>query len=56
MEGFDRDAMDEALSLKEKGLRSTVILPLGYRDTKTDWLVDLKKVRKPFENIFTVIK
>jgi len=48
MEGFDPAALDELLGLKELGLRSTTILPLGYRDTDNDWLVNLKKVRTPF--------
>lgn len=47
MEGFESDRFDEILGLRERGLRSVVILPLGYRDLKRDWLVDLKKVRRP---------
>lgn len=49
MEGFDNAQLDELLNLREKGLRSVVILPLGYRDDVKDWLVDLKKVRTPRE-------
>lgn len=49
MEGFDNAALDELLGLKEKGLKSVTILPLGYRDEANDWLVNLKKVRKPKE-------
>ncbi|HCW3115173.1 NAD(P)H-dependent oxidoreductase [Citrobacter amalonaticus] len=56
MEGFDAAAMDEILGLKEKGLRSVVILPLGYRDAATDWLVNLKKVRRSSDQIFKVIE
>ena len=52
MEGFDTAAMDELLNLKEKGLRSVVILPLGYRDESNDWLVNMKKVRTPKEDFF----
>lgn len=55
MEGFDPDALDEILKLREKGLRSCVILPLGYRDTEKDWLVNLKKVRKPKQELLTII-
>lgn len=55
MEGFDPDALDEILGLKEKGLRSCVILPLGYRDSEKDWLVNLKKVRKSKEDLVTVL-
>jgi hypothetical protein len=38
--------MDEILGLRAKGLRSCVMLPVGYRDTENDWLVNLTKVRK----------
>lgn len=55
LEGFDADALDEILNLKEKGLRSCVMLPLGYRDAENDWLVNLKKVRKSKEDLVTVI-
>ena len=47
MEGFDANALDELLGLKEQGLRSVTILPLGYRDEANDWLVNQKKVRSP---------
>lgn len=50
MEGFDPKALDEILNLKEKGLRSVVMLPLGYRKEDEDWLVKLKKVRRPKES------
>jgi hypothetical protein len=43
---FDADALDEILGLRAKGLRSCVMLPVGYRDTENDWLVNLTKVRK----------
>ena len=46
MEGFDPAGIDEVLGLKARGLRSAVILALGYRDTAQDWLVNLKKVRR----------
>jgi len=49
MEGFNPQALDELLNLKEKGLRSAVILPLGYRKADEDWLASLKKVRTPSE-------
>jgi nitroreductase len=49
MEGFNAGALDELLNLKEKGLRSVTILPLGYRDEQHDWLVNMKKVRLPLE-------
>ena len=55
IEGFDADALDEILKLREKGLRSCVILPLGYRDVEKDWLVNLTKVRKSKEDLVTII-
>lgn len=55
LEGFDPDALDEILNLKVKGLRSCVMLPVGYRDAENDWLVNLKKVRKSKEDLVTVI-
>lgn len=45
MEGFDNAKMDELLGLGQLGLKSAVILPIGYRDPANDWLVNLKKVR-----------
>ncbi|PLY45323.1 NAD(P)H-dependent oxidoreductase [Janthinobacterium sp. ROICE36] len=45
MEGFDPAKVDDILGLREKGLRSVVMLPLGYRADEGDWLVDLQKVR-----------
>ena len=56
MEGFNYPALDELLGLKEKGLRTAVILPLGYRDEANDWLLNLKKVRTPKEKFITEIK
>lgn len=56
MEGFDPAALDNILNLKEKGLRSCVILALGYRDADKDWLVNLKKVRKSKADLITEIK
>jgi nitroreductase/dihydropteridine reductase len=50
MEGFDAAQLDELLGLRELGLRSATILPLGYRDVSGDWLANLKKVRVPNEN------
>lgn len=47
MEGFRNAELDELLMLKERGLRSTSLLALGHRDIATDHLVNLKKVRRP---------
>jgi nitroreductase/dihydropteridine reductase len=56
MEGFDPKALDEILGLKALGLRSVVILPLGYRADEGDWLVSLKKVRRSREDFVTEVK
>jgi len=55
MEGFDNVALDEILGLKDKNLRSSVILPVGYRDAEKDWLVNLEKVRKPMDQLVTLV-
>ena len=52
MEGFDPDALDTVLGLQEKGLRSTVILALGYRDAEKDYLSSSAKVRRNKEELF----
>lgn len=56
MEGFSPEKVDEILGLKARGLRSVVLLPLGYRADEGDWLVNLKKVRRSTENFVTEVK
>ena len=56
MEGFSPDAVDEILGLKERGLRSVVLLSLGYRDESGDWLLPMSKVRKSRDTIVTEVK
>lgn len=46
MEGFLPEKYDEVLGLAEHGLKSTVVLPIGYR-AEDDVYQNLKKVRKP---------
>ncbi|MFE2863001.1 nitroreductase family protein [Sphingobacterium multivorum] len=53
MEGFIPERLDELLKLKGTGYKSTVILPLGYRDGENDWLVNMEKVRTPKEEFIT---
>jgi nitroreductase len=55
MEGFDPNALDEILGLRARGLRSVAILPLGYRADEGDWLVNLKKVRRPLAQFVTTV-
>ena len=45
MEGFVPAQVDEVLGLKDLGLKSSVVLTLGYRDAENDYLSSLKKVR-----------
>ena len=55
MEGFEPEKLDEILGLRERGLRSVSILPLGYRKADEDWLVNLKKVRRPRDEFVTEV-
>ena len=56
MEGFNPEALDEILNLKAKGLRSVVMMPIGYRKADEDWLVNLKKVRRPKDQFVSRIE
>lgn len=55
MEGFDPAKVDDILGLSARGLRSVVILPLGYRASEGDWLQNLEKVRRPQEEFVTEV-
>ena len=48
MEGFISSKYDELLGLEEKGLKSVLLLPIGYR-AADDIFSSFKKVRKPLE-------
>ena len=56
MEGFEPAKLDEILGLREKGLRSVTILPLGYRQEEGDWLVNLKKIRRPLDQFVSKVE
>ena len=56
MEGFDPQKLDDILGLNARGLRSAVILPIGYRQADGDWLVNLKKVRRPRDEFVTEVR
>ncbi|GAA3554120.1 NAD(P)H-dependent oxidoreductase [Snuella lapsa] len=45
MEGFISDSYDDMLKLGEKGLKSVLLLPVGYR-ASDDMFADFEKVRK----------
>ena len=48
MEGFVPQAYDKTLELSSKGLKSVLLLPVGYR-AHDDMFADFKKVRKQIE-------
>lgn len=49
MEGFIPEKYDEVLNLKEKQLRSVLVMPVGYR-ADDDMFAGFKKVRKQLED------
>lgn len=53
MEGFDAAQFDALLHLQEKGLRSVVLLALGYRDEAQDPYASVTKVRLPRQEFVT---
>ena len=55
MEGFDPIAYDEYFKLNEQGLRSVLVMPIGFR-AKVDMFADLKKVRKDLRDSIIEIK
>jgi nitroreductase len=54
MEGFSAPSFDEILNLKEQGLKSVVVLALGYR-SETDVLANAPKVRKSKEVLYSFL-
>ncbi|UKM63891.1 NAD(P)H-dependent oxidoreductase [Flavobacteriaceae bacterium GSB9] len=48
MEGFVPEKYDDILKLEEKGLKSVLLLPIGYR-ADDDMFSAFKKVRKPIK-------
>lgn len=50
IEGFEPIKYDEYLNLNEKGLKSVLVLPVGYR-AEDDFFADFKKVRQGVENV-----
>jgi len=55
MEGFDAAQFDEILALKAKGLKSVVIMPIGFR-AEDDATAHYIKVRKPEAELFHFVK
>ena len=55
MEGFDAEKFDNLLGLKERRLKSVVLLALGYRDEENDYSAKLNKVRVPKQEFATMV-
>ena len=55
MEGFDPLEYDRFFKLNEKGLRSVLIMPIGYR-ASDDMFAALNKVRKPLSESIIEVK
>ncbi len=51
VEGFDSKMADKILGLDKYGIESRVLVPVGYRLAEKDFLVGLKKVRYPKEQV-----
>lgn len=51
VEGYDPRMADEILGLDKYGIESRVLCPVGYRLAENDFLVNLKKVRYPKEQV-----
>ena len=54
LEGFVPEKVDELLNLKEKGLKSVLMLPVGVR-AEDDIMQNMKKVRKPLSEVIIEI-
>ena len=55
MEGFDPRAYDRILNLEEKGLRSVLVLPVGYR-AEDDFMASQKKVRRGTDEVILTVE
>lgn len=55
MKGFNAQAMDGIMNLKGKGLTSSLLIALGYRDEENDPYATSPKVRKNMEEFIEVI-
>jgi nitroreductase len=50
IEGFEPEKYDEYLKLNERGLKSVLVLPVGYR-AEDDFFAEFKKVRQGVEAV-----
>ncbi len=56
MEGFIPAEVDRILGLEANGLKSVLLLPLGYRNPEKDYLINAKKVRKSMSDFVHEVK
>lgn len=56
MEGFIPAEVDRILGLESKGLKSVLLLPLGFRNPEKDYLINAKKVRKSMSDFVHEVK
>lgn len=54
MEGFVNEEVDKILNLEVKGLKSVLLLPIGYH-AEDDWLLNKKKARRSVSELVTHI-
>lgn len=55
IEGFKPEIVDEVLGLKKEGLRSVLLMYVGYADKEKDWLAPMKKVRIPYDDFVRIV-
>ena len=55
LEGFDARLVDPLFGFREKGLTTTLLLSLGYRDEARDHAAKLPKSRLPRHEVMTVV-
>lgn len=51
MEGFNAKELDTLLNLKEENLSSVVMLAIGERDEESDYMFNVKKVRRSIDSL-----
>lgn len=56
MEGFNNEELDALLELQKEGLKSQIMLPIGYRNADKDWNLTMPKYRKPLEELVLEIR
>ena len=55
-EGFNTQVVDEVLELDKYGLKSVLLIYVGYANAEKDWLGTMKKVRVPKEDFVIEMK